>query len=154
MCRVLAGGVVRPLLFCASQESGLRPGTENVVYIAGLGTAARIVSIAEAEFRQMARLWGELQSRLVAGIPGLMVNGAIGHRLPNTLHVSLPAGSARAIVGLLADEVAISPGAACHADASEALSVVMQAIGATAQQAHGALRLTDTLPGSPPQSSS
>lgn len=139
---VRRGTALRPLLFGASQESGLRPGTENVAYIAGLGTAAGIVSNAEAECLQMARLRDELQSRLVAGIPGLMVNGDSGHRLPNTLHVSLSAGSARAIVALLADEVAISPGAACHADAPEAPSGVMQAIGATAQQAYGALRLS------------
>jgi len=70
------------------------------------------------------------------------MNGSSSHRLPNTLHVSLPTGSARAIVALLADEVALSPGAACHADAPEAPSGVMQAIGATAQQAYGALRLS------------
>lgn len=139
---VRRGTTLRPQLFGASQERGLRPGTENVAYIAGLGTAARIVSNAAAECRQMARLRDELQSRLVAGIPGLIVNGCCNHRLPNTLHVSLPAGSARAIVALLADEVAISPGAACHADAPEEPSGVMQAIGATAQQAYGALRLS------------
>lgn len=139
---VRSGTVLRPLLFGASHERGLRPGTENVAYIAGLGTAAGIVSNAQAECPRMAQLRDELQSRLVAGIPGLTVNGAIGHRLPNTLHVSLPTGSARAVVAWLADEVALSPGAACHADTPEAPSGVMQAIGATAQQAYGALRLS------------
>lgn len=139
---VRRGTALRPSLFGASQERGLRPGTENVAYIAGLGDAARIVSNAAAECRQMARLRDALQSRLMAGIPDLMVNGAGGHRLPNTLHVSLPTVSARAIVALLADEVALSPGAACHADDPQAPSGVMQAIGATAQQAHGALRLS------------
>ncbi len=37
---------------------------------------------------------------------------------------------------------ALAPGAACHAEAPEAPSGVMQAIGATAQQAYGALRLS------------
>lgn len=139
---VRRGTALRPLMFGASQERGLRPGTENVAYIAGLGAAARIVSKTDAECRQMAHLRDQLQSLLVAGIPGLTVNGSSSHRLPNTLHVSLPSGSARAIVALLADEVALSTGAACHADAPEAPSGVMQAIGATAQQAYGALRLS------------
>ena len=42
----------------------------------------------------------------------------------------------------MADEVALSPGAACHADAPDEPSGVMQAIGATPQQAFGALRLS------------
>ncbi|MFT3816647.1 MAG: cysteine desulfurase family protein [Rubrivivax sp.] len=139
---VRRGTTLRPLLFGASQEHGQRPGTENVAYIAGLGTAARIVTQADAQRRQMAVLRDDLQRRLQHGIPGLLVNGAAEARLPNTLHVSLPAGSARAVVALLADEVALSPGAACHADAPDEPSGVMRAIGATPQQAFGALRLS------------
>lgn len=139
---VRRGTRLRPLQFGASQEHGLRPGTENVAYIAGLGTAARIVTQSDAQRRQMAILRDELQRRLQEGIPGLLVNGAPHARLPNTLHVSLPAGSARVLVALLADEVALSPGAACHADAPDEPSGVMQAIGATPQQAFGALRLS------------
>ncbi len=139
---VRRGTRLRPLLFGASQERGLRPGTENVAYIAGLGAAARLVVAADAERRQMATLRDRLELRLLEGIPGLMVNGTRDHRLPNTLHISLPAGSARRIVALLADDVALSPGAACHADAPEEPSGVMQAIGATAQQSFGALRLS------------
>jgi cysteine desulfurase len=139
---VRRGTPLRQLIFGASQESRVRPGTENVAYIAGLGTAARIVTASDAERRQMARLRDQLQAHLVEGIPGLLVNGSQSSRLPNTLHVSLPVGAARAIVALLADEVALSPGAACHADHPDEPSGVMKAIGATAQQAFGALRLS------------
>lgn len=139
---VRRGTALRPLLFGASQEHALRPGTENVAFIAGLGVAARLVTQADAQRCQMAILRDELQRRLQDGIPGLLVNGALEARLPNTLHVSLPTGSARVLVALLADEVALSPGAACHADAPDEPSGVMQAIGATPQQAFGALRLS------------
>lgn len=139
---VRRGTPLQPLLFGASQEHGLRAGTENVAFIAGLGAAARFVAQADAPRRQMALLRDELQRRLQDGIPGLLVNGALEARLPNTLHVSLPAGSARALVALLASEVALSPGAACHADTPDEPSGVMQAIGATPQQAFGALRLS------------
>jgi cysteine desulfurase len=136
------GTPLHPLMHGASQERGLRPGTENVAYIAGLGAAARYVAAALAGRERIAALRDQLQARLLAGIAGLTVNGALLHRLPNTLHVSLPQGSARTLVALLADDVALSPGAACHSDRPEEPSGVMQAIGATAQQAHGALRLS------------
>lgn len=136
------GTPLRPMLYGASQERGIRPGTENVAYIAGLGAAASIVGAATAEHRRMAGLRDQLQRRLVEGIPGLTVNGSVEHRLPNTLHVSLPVGSARAVIALLADDVALSPGAACHSDHPDEPSGVMKAIGATTQQANGALRLS------------
>lgn len=139
---VRRGTALHALQYGASQERGVRPGTENVAYIAGLGAAARIVSNAHAERRQMVGLRDQLQACLCRGIPGLTVNGSPTHRLPNTLHVSLPVGSARAIVAMLANEVALSPGAACHADHPDEPSGVMKAIGATAQQANGALRLS------------
>jgi cysteine desulfurase len=139
---VRRGTPLRPMLYGASQERGIRPGTENVAYIAGLGVAAGIVSSAAAEQRRMAGLRDQLQRRLVDGIPALTVNGSTAHRLPNTLHVSIPVGSARAVIALLADDVALSPGAACHSDHPDQPSGVMRAIGATFQQANGALRLS------------
>jgi cysteine desulfurase len=139
---VRRGTPLQPLSYGASQEGGIRPGTENVAYIAGLGAAARLVSAAYAERERMASLRDELQEYLVNAIPGLTVNGSVEHRLPNTLHISLPSGSARAVIAMLAEVVALSPGAACHAEASHAPSGVMQAIGATVQQANGAIRIS------------
>lgn len=139
---VRRGTPLAPMLYGASQERGIRPGTENVAYIAGLGVAAGIVSSALTEQRRMAGLRDQLQRRLAEGIPALTVNGSPVHRLPNTLHVSLPIGSARAVIALLSDDVALSPGAACHSDHPDEPSGVMKAIGASLQQANGALRLS------------
>ncbi len=139
---VRRGTPLRPLMYGASQEKGVRPGTENVAYIAGLGVAAQLVSQSQEAWRRMADLRDTLQTQLLERIRGLSVNGSQQHRLPNTLHVSLPVGSARAVIALLMDEVAMSPGAACHSDHPDQPSGVMQAIGATAQQASGALRLS------------
>lgn len=139
---VRRGTPLQPMLYGASQEDGIRPGTENVAYVAGLGVAAGIVASAQAEQLRMGKLRDELQRRLVEGLPGLHINGSLEHRLPNTLHVSLPCGSARAVIAMLADEVALSPGAACHSDRPDEPSGVMQAIGASYQQADGALRLS------------
>lgn len=134
------GVAIKPIQFGAGQEGGLRPGTENVAYITGLGVAAALAVHNHAARQVMQQLRDRLQTLLEAGIPGLQVNGALHARLPNTLHVSLPRGDGRAVIALLADDVALSAGAACHADGQP--SGVMQAIGATAQQAKGALRLS------------
>lgn len=139
---VRTGTALAPQLFGASQEGGVRPGTENVAYIAGLGAAADVIARSGDAPRRMARLRDALQAHLLEAIAGLTVNGSQEHRLPNTLHVSLPSGNARALIAALADEVAMSPGAACHSDHDDAPSGVMRAIGATVQQANGALRIS------------
>lgn len=139
---VRRGTPLAPLVFGAGQEGGLRPGTENVAYIAGLGTAAEIASQELGARQRMAELRDAFQRRLVEAIPGLTVNGSQDHRLPNTLHISLPRGSARDVIALLAEQVALSPGAACHSGSAHLPSGAMQAIGATQQQAAGALRIS------------
>ena len=136
------GTRLQSLMFGASQEGTLRPSTENVPYIAGIGAASKIVAGADEARARMARLRDELQASLIKSIPGLTINGSQQYRLPNTLHVSLPEGSARTLIALLANEVALSPGAACHADSPDEPSGVMKAIGATGQQATGAIRIS------------
>lgn len=136
------GTAIAPLQFGASQEGGIRPGTENVAYIAGLGMAAELIGQAGDAPQRMAMLRDALQTQLLESIHGLVVNGSQLHRLPNTLHVSLPSGTARALIAMLADKIALSPGAACHSDHGDQPSGVMRAIGATVQQANGALRIS------------
>ena len=137
------GTSLKPLYFGAGQEAGLRPGTENVAYMVGLGAAAEYVTnVGRTRWATMAELRDSFQARLEERVPGLVVNGSQAHRLPNTLHVSVPNGCARAIVNSLADRVALSVGAACHSDADHTPSGVMSAIGADAQRARGALRIS------------
>jgi cysteine desulfurase len=140
---VRRGTRLASLFYGAGQEHGRRPGTENVPYIAALGAAAQYVQgqMTKSASR-VAELRNVLEQRLLTGIPGLIVNGDPLNRLPNTSHVSLPLGDVRALVSALADQVALSPGAACHSDGNDPVSGVMRAIGASAQQAKGALRLS------------
>ena len=51
---VRRGVEVRPVLVGAGQERGLRPGTENVAFIAGLGTACRLARARLDETRRAA----------------------------------------------------------------------------------------------------
>ena len=93
---VRRGTPLRPLMAGGGQERGLRPGTENVPAIAGLGMAARLVRNNLArEAHRMERLRERLYRRLAGTIPGIVLNGSSGHHLPSTLNLSLSGGARR-----------------------------------------------------------
>ncbi len=126
---------VRPQLIMhgGSQERGLRPGTENVLEVVGLGAAAEVArrdarSIAAAMRRSRDRL-GEA----IASECDVVVNGHPTERLPNTLNVSFRAIRSNDLLALIADDVAASGGSACHAD-SVTLSPVIAAIVAACRR--------------------
>jgi cysteine desulfurase len=139
---VRSGTPIRSVLHGAEQEHGLRPGTENVASIVGLGAAAvaarRSLPTASEHMREMR---DHLHRRLAAAIPELKLNGHPEHRLPNTLHVSFPGVSGRALLGEAADAVAASVGSACHSE-HDAVSGVLAAMGVDAARAAGAVRLS------------
>lgn len=139
---VRAGTPIKNILFGAGHEHGLRPGTENVPAIAGIGAAARLarqrLPQAEAHLR---RLRDALHQRLQAAIPGLALNGHPALRLPNTLHVSFPGVSGRDLLLRASADVAASVGSACHAQ-HDAVSGVLAALGLDAARAMGAVRLS------------
>jgi cysteine desulfurase len=81
----------------------------------------------------------------MAGVPGLGLNGHPGHRLPNTLNVSFPRASGRALLAAAEADVAASLGSACHAE-SEAVSGVLAAMGIAYERAAGAVRLSVGMP--------
>lgn len=136
------GTPIRPILAGATQEHGLRPGTENVPHIVALGEAARLARtrLPEAE-AALRRLRDRLQTLLSAHVPGLLLNGDAAARLPNTLNVSFPRVSGQALLAAARDDVAASTGSACHAHDAQA-SGVLGAMGLAAERAAGAVRLS------------
>ncbi|MBI2306374.1 MAG: cysteine desulfurase [Rhodocyclales bacterium] len=139
---VRRGTPIRPLLFGADQEHGLRPGTENVAALAGFGVAAELARerLPQAQ-RQLRERRDQLHAALQAAIPGLVLNGHPEHRLPNTLHLSFPGVGGRALLQAAAGDVAASLGSACHSE-HDAVSGVLAAMGADAARAAGAVRLS------------
>lgn len=133
---------LKPILFGAGQEHGLRPGTENIALIVGAGETARLArerlsTVGPHLLKMRDRLW----QRLAEGVPGLMLNGHAEHRLPNTLHVSFPGVSGRDLLARVEETVAASVGSACHSD-QDAVSGVLAAMGLDARRAKGAVRLS------------
>ncbi len=138
---VRRGVKLPPLVVGAGQEHGLRPGTENVAFIVGLGAACAIAArVSEASRKSMSDLSAQLLSALLAGVPGLMIVGDPVRRLPNTLNVLFPDASGRRILEACPDVLA-STGSACHAD-SEEPSAILTALGIPRDKALGAIRLS------------
>lgn len=139
---VRSGTPIRSVLFGAEQEHGLRPGTENVASIVALGAAAATARRSlPAASEHMRAMRDHLHQRLAAAVPNLQLNGHAEHRLPNTLHVSFPGVSGRALLGEAGDVVAASVGSACHSE-HDAVSGVLAAMGLDSARAAGAVRLS------------
>jgi cysteine desulfurase len=112
------GVQLEPLVRGAGHERGLRAGTENVASIVGLGVACELAGKEVAdEGPRLAALRDRLEALLEEGFPGLVRHGHPQQRLPNTASVAFPGADANALLGLLAEEVAASAGAACHTGA-------------------------------------
>lgn len=130
------------ILLGAGHERGLRPGTENVPSIVGLGVACELATAehldTESERERALRdaLWEVLRS----AIPGIVLNGHPTQRLPNTLNVSFPGARGSAVLAA-APEIAASTGSACH-EGGETPSAVLTAMGLDATIALGAVRLS------------
>lgn len=132
---------LEPVLVGAGQESGHRPGTENVPYIVGLGEACRLAASRLQQSETTIRpLTDELFARLQGDVPGLVRIGHPTERLPNTLNVLFPDVSGRDVLAACPDVYA-STGSACHADREEA-SPVLRALGIPEREALGAVRLS------------
>jgi cysteine desulfurase len=139
---VRQGTPLKPILFGAGQEHGLRPGTENVVLIVGAGETARLALERLSQItKHLHALREQLWQRLSEDVPGLLLNGHPEYRLPNTLHVSFPGVSGRDLLVAAEASVAASVGSACHSH-GDAVSGVLAAMGFDAERARGAVRLS------------
>lgn len=136
---VRRGLTLKPYLLGANHERGLRPGTENVASIVGLGVASQLaVRTLEGEAKRVEALRERLWTSLAAAIPGLAVNGAGAARLPNTLSLRFPKVAGTDVLAA-APQLAASTGSACH-DGHETASAVIVAMGV--EHPEGTVRLS------------
>ncbi|MEW5746156.1 MAG: cysteine desulfurase family protein [Nitrospirota bacterium] len=138
-----------PIMFGAGHERGMRPGTENILGIVGLGTAAELATRdLPARYEHMRRMRDLLHGSLLeSGLP-LTLNGHPYLRLPNTLNISIKGIVGDDLVERLKEEVAFSAGSACHAG-RRTPSAVLTAMGVPESEALSAVRLSvgkDTSP--------
>jgi cysteine desulfurase len=126
----------------ASQESGRRAGTENVLLLAvALGKAAEVASplLPKGRGRVESSLRDYFWQRLNSFDPHAP-NGHPTLRLPNTLNVSFPGRVGGEILSKLPD-ICASTGAACHAGDAKP-SRVLTAMGYNRDRAVGTIRFS------------
>jgi cysteine desulfurase len=139
---VRPGTRLDPVIHGGGQERGLRAGTENVPYIAGLGAACalaarRLATGADAAVRELR---DRLHAALRTAVPGLELNGHPELRLPNTLNVSFPGRDGERLLAATPG-IAAATGSACHSGRTEP-SPVLTAMGIDPARALGAVRLS------------
>jgi len=134
--------LVRPLFFGGRQERDLRPGTENVAGIVGLGAAAQLAAEVMDAWSGTARLRDRLEEGICRRVAIAQVNGDRLNRLPNTSNISFEALMAEAVLLSLSEQgVCASSGSACSSGSVEP-SHVLAAMGIDRRHAHGAIRFS------------
>ncbi|HEU4387340.1 MAG TPA: IscS subfamily cysteine desulfurase [Blastocatellia bacterium] len=134
---------IEKLLHGGHHERDRRAGTENVPAIVGLGKAAEQARLELGRRADsMQRLRDNLQSEILARIPGARVNGDTRRRLPNILNVSFEGLDGESLlIALDMKGVAVSTGAACASGSLEP-SPVLRALGLTREAVRGSIRLS------------
>ena len=135
--------MVEPIVHGGSQQAGVRPGTENVPGIIGLGRAVELATAERAdEAARLTTLREALLGHLRSAIPGIVVVGDGGPLAPHVLNVLIPGTDSEAmIMHLDLAGIAVSTGSACNTGAVEP-SHVHTAMGIPAKQAVTAIRFS------------
>lgn len=132
---------VTPAFLGGSQERSIRPGTENVPGMAGLGLALELRSKV---FDEVARHTGVLRDRFEDRLRDLglvdRINGGGVQRLPNTSSVTFQDVDGEALV-LRLDQAGVicSQSSACTSGRPEP-SYVLRQLGLSEREAYGTIR--------------
>ncbi len=103
-----------PLLKGGSQENDRRGGTENLPGIVGMGAAAAAMRRLANDHSALHLMRDTFESKLLAELPGVAINGDPVHRLPNTSHLAFEGCEAVELIQLLDDAgLECSAGSAC-----------------------------------------
>ena len=140
---VKQGTAISNLMFGASQEHGIKPGTENVIHIVALGKACEI---ALRDFEKNSKNMRDMRDRLLSGLldnlgEKVTVNSNLQFCLPNTLSIAFDKVEAHTLASIISNEVSISTGSACHANSIE-ISSVLKAMNIDLKIAAGTVRIS------------
>ena len=140
---VRGGTRLKQLLYGGRHQRGMRPGTENVAGIVGLGKAAEIARQSLAnDAKRLSMLRDQLEHGLLHRVPHARINAARAPRTPNTANLVFPGVEGEALlIALDLKGLACSTGAACSSGAVEP-SHVLTAIGLPAEDARASLRFS------------
>jgi cysteine desulfurase len=134
---------IEPIMHGGGHEKGIRPGTENVPGIVGLGKAC---SIAKENLQMDAQKLTSLREMLIDNVlaenEDSYLNGHRTKRLPNNANFRFTGIEGESLIlHLDAKGIATSTGSACSSIKLEPSHVLM-AIGLKEVEAHGSLRIS------------
>jgi cysteine desulfurase len=110
-----------PVLYGATQQLGLRPGTESVSLVLGFLAALKAWHAAgDNRSRNMTALRDRFETTLRAAHPQCVINGAAATRLPHTSNIAFVGHDRQALfMALDIAGVCCSTGSACASGSSE-----------------------------------
>jgi cysteine desulfurase len=139
---IRSGLVLEPLLHGGKQESGQRPGTENVLEIVGLGAACELAKRdMHRNYEHLRDLRHRLLRDLQTRIPEIRVNCDVNHSVPNTLSVCFRGIDSNRLLAAVRHQVAASTGSACHSHEAS-ISAVLAAMNVPGDWARGTVRFS------------
>jgi len=134
---------VTPLFRGGHHERDLRPGTENVPGIVGIGKAADLVldSLEEGVAR-IGALRDRFEAAVLEKIPSARINGSRAPRVASTSSICFDgAGGEALVIALDLAGISCSTGAACASGAVEP-SHVLLAMGLSPEEARSSVRFS------------
>ncbi|WP_406660105.1 cysteine desulfurase NifS [Methanolobus sp. ZRKC3] len=140
---VREGTELNALMFGGGQERNLRPGTENIPGIIGLGEAMYLAAQRlDTDSKYMAGLRDSLIEKVFASIDDVRLNGHAVKRLPNNVNLSFRSVEGESMLMMLdLKGIAVSTGSACSSRSLKA-SRVLTSIGLSPDYIHGSLRIS------------
>lgn len=134
---------LRPLMYGGGHERGMRPSTENVPGIVGLGKAAEITQRSmDEDIPRMEEMRDYIIDEILSSIEGSYLNGARENRLCNNANFRFDYVDGESLVTYLDIEgFAVSTGSACSTGSAEP-SHVLKSLGLNTVQCRGSLRLS------------
>ena len=136
------GTKLSPIIFGGGQQNGIRPGTENVPGIVGLGAA---IERAVKTIDERAERLSEIRDHFIdeaLKIERSRVNGDREHRLPSNVNMCFEGIEGESLLLMLDMKgICASSGSACTSGSLDP-SHVLLAIGLKHEIAHGSLRLS------------
>ncbi|MEO0082399.1 MAG: cysteine desulfurase family protein [candidate division WOR-3 bacterium] len=114
---VREGTPLEPLLHGGHQEKGLRPGTENVIGIVGMGAACELLGQEwQSDAARMQRLRDRLERSILERVPEVRIEGHPEKRVPNVCLATVGYVEGEALIlSLDLEGVAVASGSACSA---------------------------------------
>lgn len=137
------GCKLSPIVYGGHQQSGLRPGTQNVALANGMMVALEIwQQEAAAQTKRIESLRNQLEQKIVNDVPEAMILGRRAPRLPNTSNIAFVGFDRQAVVMALdMAGVACSTGSACASGSSEP-SPTLVAMGLENRLISGSVRFS------------